>query len=267
MEIDYAKLAKANNLVFKWRNKLKSHINKKNIKFFSQTYGLRPVSGTLIYVKFFTKNYKEAVNILGSEFEKEYKDLFYAFEIENDLIKQYQPAIYRYGMQRLFSNKGKRNEYEVDELESYLLLCLRDCVWNYREENIKFSTFAISSIKKNSRFFFGNASRNRSSCPYPMYEDMKIRNKSGTPLDFSEVIVSNAKTETGALESSAVIEKLCDLAGITDRQRSEITKYVKTGEYSKFTFFVARKALREFVESQKDDESFITFEDIKFPRD
>ena len=77
-----------------------------------------------------------------SAFTKDLKDMFYAAEVENDIITSYT-AMVKYVL-----NKLKFNENSYDDLFSLGLISIRNCIWQYRNIGIKcsFTTYCHNSI-------------------------------------------------------------------------------------------------------------------------
>lgn len=156
MAINYEKLAESNKVTLKWRNalveRIKGRSKEPEVKAIKK---LLPATNFLGIVSFLKDNKKKAAAILGSEFTKDYKKMFYAAEIENELIKQYVPAVYS-----VLRNK-KFNPMYADDLLNDLLYSLREIVWRYNRKDLQFSTYAITSLKNNYYYKMANIARKK----------------------------------------------------------------------------------------------------------
>lgn len=151
MAIDYKKLARSNTINLKWRdkliNKIRSNYKDPKIKLLKASL---PAVNFFGMMMFFKNNKKEAAKLFGPNFLKDYKDMFYAAEIENELIKQYIPAIYS-----ILRNK-KINPILFDELINQMICGFREVVWRFNREDLQFSTYAITSLKNNFCYEISN---------------------------------------------------------------------------------------------------------------
>jgi len=253
-DVDYKKLAKANLKLLFWRDKVREHA--KSNKDFRIAHNMNAKSNIQKVVRFFKKHKKEAVALLGKKFEREYKSLFYAFSVENDLIKQFIPAIYK-----VITAHGVRKDYH-DDFFSELMISLRDSVWMYTRPEIKFATYAINGIKKNIIYLKINAAEDMVRKNYILYDDFK-GNDVESP--FEELAVDKAKPIDYETTFAEFIERVCEEAKLTPIQKEHIHNFYKDGIASKYTFFVTRKKLKKYVLDNL--ENLPRMENIRLPID
>lgn len=130
---DLNKLRKSNDLAFKW---------------FCRT-GL-PKKDYLRWVINCWKNpeaYKKTLApSMRSAFAKDIKNMFYAAEIENDVIKQYE------NMVAYVLKKVRYEQNMLEDLKAYGLHAIRNCCWQYRSVKARFvaqcgfTTFCHNSV-------------------------------------------------------------------------------------------------------------------------
>ena len=253
-DVDYKKLAKANLKLLFWRDKVREHA--KSNKDFRITHNMNAKSNIQKVVRFFKKHKKEAVALLGKKFEREYKSLFYAFSVENDLITQFIPAIYK-----VIAIHGVRKDYH-DDFFSELMISLRDSVWMYTRPEIKFTTYAINGIKKNIIYLKINAAEDMVRKNYILYDDFK-GNDVESP--FEELAVDKAKPIDYETTFAEFIDRVCEEAKLTPIQKEHIQNFYKDGIASKYTFFVTRKKLKKYVLDNL--ENLPRMENIRLPID
>jgi hypothetical protein len=243
-DIDYVKLAKANTLVKKWREKTISLINDKNRKMFSDAFGIRKINTTVYFVRFFKKHYKEAVNLLGKQFARDYKKMFYAETVENELIKKFIPAVYSW------LGKMKISGEDFEDVFSEMLLAVRNSVWMYTRSDIMFTTYAINGIKAGIPFAISRINEKKSLNRTVSFEE--LTKNSDESADFAGSIEDHRQQKDSDYEVKEFLEKICSEANLTVKQREVIEKFLKTGETDKFLFYDTRKRLRKFYEERED---------------
>lgn len=241
---DYKKLAKSNAIILKWRQKTMSLINENNRKMFSSAFGLRKNSTMVYYVRFFKKHYKEAVNLLGQSLVKDYKKMFYAESIENELITKFIPAIFSW------MNKYELTEDQREEVYSEMLLSLRNSVWMYLRSDINFSTYAINGLKAGIPRAIARIRKNLAINRCISFEELSRSGNS--ELDYASSIEDNKTSEQELYEVKEFIKKICDDANLTVKQRESIERYFSTGETDKFMFYDTRRRLRLFYKGKNE---------------
>ena len=129
MTFDFAKLAAANELLWKWGERFGIH----NGKFLNFVYKLKQNQNDLI---------KELKNAKWKqEFKKDCKVMFYAAEIENDLFKQYRPVVGSVVNRfKLKSGQAIENAYDIG------VSSLRGAIWRYRFTHVKFLSYAMTGV-------------------------------------------------------------------------------------------------------------------------
>jgi hypothetical protein len=77
-----------------------------------------------------------------SAFTKDFKEMFYAAEVENDIIKQYDRMVH-YCMKKI-----RHIPCQEDDMYSTGLITIRNCIWQYRNLRIKcsFTTYCHNSV-------------------------------------------------------------------------------------------------------------------------
>jgi hypothetical protein len=255
--VDYKKLAGSNLKLLGWADKVRLHA--KDNKDFRVVYGLNAKSNIQKVVRFFKKHKKEAVALLGRKFEREYKSLFYASSVENDLIIQFLPAIHK----ALNDHKISQNEY--DDFQSELMFSLRHSVWMYTRSDIKFTTYAINGIKKNIIYLKIDAAEERVKKNYVLFDDYRGFISDGVETPFEEIAVDNSKPVEPETNFVEFIERVCDEAKLTDIQKEHIKTFYTGGVASKYTFFATRKKLKKYVLNNL--ETLPRMEDIRLSTD
>lgn len=128
-EFDFNRLRKANAALNKWGEHFEIH----NYKYLNFVYTLE--KNKEIYIE------KLKTQKLRKQFEKDCKTMFFAKEIENDLILQYKPMVY---------HVLRRFKIDSDEVYdcalSVGLQSLRGAIWRYSRDSIKFITYAMNGV-------------------------------------------------------------------------------------------------------------------------
>lgn len=121
--VDIEKLKASNDLLHKWIKILKIPQNK-----------------FTVFVSDIRKNYDtylaKVPNDCKAEFAKDYKNMFYAGEVENALVEQFYPMILR-----IIKQVKETNPEYVDEMLYHGLMAIRNSVWKYRNHESKASFF------------------------------------------------------------------------------------------------------------------------------
>lgn len=134
--VDFNKLRKSNDLGKKWADRLDIGVN-----FYLQ------------YMIDLKKNYEKYKNKLEhkfrSQFSKDYRKMWYALEVEDILIRQYEPCIYKIAL------KFCKDESKMDEYISLGMRTVRQSVWQYRTHKFKasFFTFVYNGLFQRLRGF------------------------------------------------------------------------------------------------------------------
>lgn len=127
--VDFEKLKKCNAICYKWCGRFKV----KKLHYMRFMYSI-------------FKNPEQHVDKLPNKHKKQFiedcKTMFYAAEIEDILIKQYNPMIFNI-MKRMRINCDKYDDYVTDGM-----MAIRSAVWQYRTYKIKasFTTYAYRAI-------------------------------------------------------------------------------------------------------------------------
>lgn len=128
-EFDFDRLRAANATLFKWGEHFKIH----NYKYLNFVYTLEKNKDSVLS-SLKTKK-------LRKQFEKDCKTMFFAKEIENDLIMQYRPMVHH--VLRRF-NISSDDVY--DSALSVGLQSLRGAIWRYSRDSVKFITYAMNGV-------------------------------------------------------------------------------------------------------------------------
>lgn len=128
MEVDFDKLIAANNLCQKWADHFGTKANAYHI-----------------FIADLRKNPQTYLNQLSKvkkkELQKDLSGMFYAAEVENDLIIQYRPTIF------YVLNRYRVKNYDFKEdLYDFGLLTMRYSIWRYRKYDCTFKTFVINGL-------------------------------------------------------------------------------------------------------------------------
>jgi DNA-directed RNA polymerase specialized sigma subunit len=127
--IDFPRLRRSNDLAWKWFSRADMHKNK-YVKW-------------IMELKKNPEQFKKSLPpSMRSAFAKDLKEMFYAAEIENDLITQYVPMI------KHVLNKIVYRDIYRDELQSIGMIAIRNAIWQYRNVGIKasFKTYCFNSV-------------------------------------------------------------------------------------------------------------------------
>ena len=240
--IDYKKLAKSNAILLKWRQRTMALINETNRKMFASAFGLRKNGTVVYYVRFFKKHRKEAANLLGVGFERDYPKMFYGEIVENDLIIKFIPAIFSW------MNKYQLTEDQKEEIYAEMLLSLRNSVWMYMRPDIMFSTYAINGLKVGIPRAIARIREKFALNKFISYEELSGSNEGS----FAASIEDEKNSESELFEIKEFIDKICQDANLTDKQRESIERYIETGETDKFMFYDTRKRLKKFYKEKHE---------------
>ena len=248
IQIDYAKLSKSNQLFFNWKNKIHDLMMQSNMKQERQLYQLGYNRNFYYYVKFFKNNTQIAAKYLGKKFVKDMPKMFFAETIENDLIVQYVPAIY--------SEMSKHTIPPMlwQDLYDYLLIGLRDSVWRYSREDIKFSTYAINGLRNNIRFFMSNSARERrmSKSAGILFSDMNLyEDENGSPA-FEKAVVDERK-DIDRLEIADTVRHIAVKANVTPQQMDAINFYIDHGYAENERCSNARRKMAKYAKQHIDE--------------
>jgi hypothetical protein len=126
---DFDRLRKSNGLLYKWS----IYFEIKNCSFLNFVYKFQKNKNV------FFKKIKCPVKRV--EFLDDWDFMFFARKIENDLIRQYMPVVFK--VLRRFKIKNQEiyeNAFDV------AISALRGSVWRYRLETVKFLSYAMTGI-------------------------------------------------------------------------------------------------------------------------
>jgi hypothetical protein len=240
--IDYKKLAKSNAILLKWRQRTAALINESNRTMFLSAFGIRKNSTIAFYIRFFRKHRKEAANLLGAAFEKDYNKMFYGEVVENELIIKFIPAIFSW------MNKYQLTEDQREEIYSEMLLSLRTSVWMYLRTDVMFSTYAINGLKIGIPRAIARVREKLALNQFVSYEELSGSQEGS----FAASIEDNSTSHEEIFEIQDFVAKICDDANLTEKQRESIERYLATGETDKFMFYDTRKRLRRFYKEKQE---------------
>jgi hypothetical protein len=240
--IDYKKLAKSNAILLKWRQRTMALINETNRKMFTSAFGIRKNGTVVYYVQFFKKHRKEAANLLGKAFERDYPKMFYGEIVENDLIIKFVPAIFSW------MNKYQLTEDQREEVYAEMLLSLRNSVWMYLRPDIMFSTYAINGLKIGIPRAIARIREKLALNKFISHEELS-GSKEGS---FAASIEDEKNIESELFEIKEFIDKICQDANLTEKQRKSIERYLETGETDKFMFYNTRNRLKKFYKEKHE---------------
>jgi len=247
MDIDYKRLAQENKALFVWKQKIHSIMLKEEMHDVRAKYNLGYTRNFFYYVKFFKNNYHVAKKYLGAKFAKQYDSLFYAEQVEDALIRQYIPAVY--------AEMGKRvkNPAIWEELFQYLLLGLRESVWRYSREDIKFITFAINGIRNNIKFFMADKNKvgRRLKNQQVTFSDFARNQENKFGCNFEDYIEGDHDFSKKT-EIMDMVRFVADNSNLTDLQRNVVDEYLKTGIITTDVLHAARKKMVKFVRKNPD---------------
>ena len=128
-EFDFARLRESNALLWKWGQNLKIQNN----SFLRFVYKIKKNKEEILS-QLKTKKLKQ-------EFLKDFEKMFYAEQIENDLILQYRPMVFSVLRRFVIKNADiKQTAFDIG------LCSLRGAIWRYRMDSVKFITFAMNGV-------------------------------------------------------------------------------------------------------------------------
>jgi len=238
MKFDFVKLAKSNIIQLKWRSKLMSKIiRKERTPEVKAILDLLPARNFFGVMKFFMTNKSAATAILGKQFAKDYPKMFYASKIENDLIKSYVPAVFS-----MIRNQKLTND-QYEELTSRLLESLREIVWRFNRTDLKFTTYAITSLKNNTKFIMSDiisgkigASENR--CIHSEDENTYLTSFSGRQVTFDP---------KSTIQFADFINDLVGSVHLTTHENLCIKNFLQKKTYQRKTLNVVKNKFKEYI--------------------
>lgn len=246
-EVDYKKLAKTNRKLAFWIESLKSKMVGEKKKLVMKSIGQSYKLNYLYYVKFFKEHKSTAVSLLGSKFAKDYNGLFYSEEIENDLIRQYIPAIYNK------MNRTKIHPHLFEDCVAALLVGLRESVWKYQREDIKFCTYAIKGIENNLIFFKRQHSRNNKSTTVMQYyiEDFFYDHDTKNQ-DRLDILVDSSVPKQDQINIRDFIISIHVKADISPAQLRSIFAQIEGQPYDSKTFRKAKDKIALYISENRE---------------
>lgn len=134
--VDFRKLRESNSLGKKWADRFGVSVN-----FY------------LVHMIDVKNNYEKYKNQLEqkyrSQFSKDYKKMWYALEVEDVLIRQYEPCIHKLAI------KFCKDDSKMDEYISLGMRTVRQSVWQFRTHKSKasFFTFVYNGLFQRLRGF------------------------------------------------------------------------------------------------------------------
>jgi DNA-directed RNA polymerase specialized sigma subunit len=191
--VDINRLRRSNDLQWKWFSRTENYKNQ--------------------YIKWILdlrKNPEEFKKTLSpamkSAFSKDLKEMFYAAEIENELVTQYAPMV---------THILKKVTYRVtqeDELISIGFIAVRNAVWQYRNIGVKclFKTYCHNSVfmritgeisKINTLF-----RRRAKKCTMTLYSDIN------NDIKFNDIAISS--DEDTSMETTEILNKTIELMNL-----------------------------------------------------
>lgn len=243
MEIDYKKLAFSNSLIAKWKLVLDSIQDESVKRDLKASYNLGYNKNFFYYVNFFKNHSNKASKILGSQFAKDKKKMFFAETVETELILQYRPAIYA-------EFRNKRITVDIrEEIFQHCLIGLRESVWKYARSDIKFSTYAINGIRNNIGFY-----RSQRSDAKKKWDDVVTSFSQLTQSDSEpsfETCIEDKRDHDKCLPVFDFILSIAKDAALTKQHINEIKYYVAEKRTRKVDFGLlktAKKRLVAFIE-------------------
>lgn len=238
MEIDYKKLASSNSLLAKWKLALDS-IEDKSLKRDLKSYNLGYKKNFFYYVNFFKNDYKVAEKILGPQFSKDRKKMFFAETVESELIMQYRPAIFS-------EFRSKKVTIDImDEVFQNCLIGLRESVWKYARKDIKFSTYAINGIRNNIGFY-----RAQKSDAKKKLNDVAISFSQFAQLDSEasfEAQIPDERSNEKCLPVFDFIMSIAQDARLTHKHIDEMKIYVEDKRNRKVNFGILKTAKKRLI--------------------
>ena len=213
MKFDFAKLIAANILCLKWAD----HFKKGKKKYHIFVNELR--NNATPYMELLSPTKKK-------EFEKDLKVMFYAAEIENELITQFIPIIF-YVCRRFNIFKPER----VQEIYDQGLVSLRHSVWRYSKDVCTFKTFASNGLlgyiggylshEKNAKTFKKNQI-------YINIKPLNLENKNSQDFDCHPISkFESAETLLERKEDEITFDYLARKANLTEEEIVLLTIYME----------------------------------------
>jgi hypothetical protein len=126
---DFVRLRASNALLYKWSIYFKIH----NGHYLNFVYTLEQNKESLL------KQIKNAIK--KKEFLKDFNAMFFAKEVENDVIRQYMPVVFN--VMRRFNVK---NDAAWETIFDVAVSALRGSVWRYRLDTTKFLSYAMTGV-------------------------------------------------------------------------------------------------------------------------
>jgi len=172
MDVDFNKLIETNNICKSWSQRFKTAVN----SYHTFVADLR------------NNPDKYLSQLSGSERQQlrhDLKVMFYALQVENELIVKFRPMIFHI-CKRLRIENTKAVDL-IDEAYAHGLMALRYSVWLYSKPVCSFNTYAFNGIMSALRGFLSHIKKCRNSFKYKVESKMSSLNfvsKEGEKFEF-----------------------------------------------------------------------------------
>jgi DNA-directed RNA polymerase specialized sigma subunit len=198
--IDYERLAKSNALQLKWAEKLKIAKN--------------DYLSTMIKINMNKEAFIASLPAKKRrQFIKDMDKMFYAAEIENELITQYRPAVFHLIRRFKVLTDEVRNE-----LESLGYQSLRSAVWRYSMSHIKFITFAFNGM---IGAFRGELSRKSTARKYRKFASFSVINEQ------QDMIIASKRDNPALLAGELTFDDLVKGAKLNNAEIEMLDFYME----------------------------------------
>jgi hypothetical protein len=248
MDVDYIKLAEANRLIAACTEKIKRIRKDKKNKLLLNEHNVGYRYGFFYFVKFLTEKQKLAQKFLGKFYTENRDKMLYPASVESFLIRQYVPAIYH----EIGKKKGKIDS--MAELKQFCMEGLRNSVWKYTREDIKFTTFAINGIRNNITIYKKRVSREKKDSKWSrisLFSDCNSSGSSGSLFkDSFENSIIDPRMNEVTISIVDFLQTIAPQAKITEKQMFEINNFVaiKKSRPTDFrTLNMAKKKIKQFI--------------------
>ena len=240
MDVDYNKLAEGNRIVLLCRDKINTIRKDKNKKNFLDQFNVGYKFSFFYLIKFLKHNQDVAQKVLGNIYSDNKSKMLYADSVESFLIKQYIPAVY-YEM-----GKKKVMVEGMPDMYQFCLEGLRNSVWKYTREDIKFSTFAINGIRNNICIFRKRAAKDKRTNKWNKVS-LFIDFQSGNAKESFEHEIVDQKDNSPVISIFDFLKSIAPLAKFTEKQMFEISNYVAIRKTKQTDHGVLNNAKRKII--------------------
>lgn len=216
-DFDFVRLRKANALLWQWGE----HFSIQNNRYLNFVYKLEQ-NKEIFREKLDTEK-------LRKKFDKDCKIMFFAKEIENDLILQFKPMVYHV-IRKFNIASDEVHEWAL----SVGLQSLRGAVWRYSRDSVKFITYAMNGVICGVRGIISDMQESK-KIQIKRVEDFIHNEEAYALFAFGEHVLPDKKAEDPAevvaVGKSLDQESLGELAGLNEDEKNILNFFLSGDGY------------------------------------